>query len=172
MYLSCACRRAAFFLASSLTQDFTWLTSPPAVSKHVFIACEVQNGSVLRINSVNELRCHSVSWEASCLKYSSSEFTRYIKYLRWRSYRKGKITSQNCGNQWIYCSPLRWYLSMESHGGMILTGENRKTQRETCHSATLPTTNTIWSDPGSNPDFHSDRLATNRLSYDTIAACS
>jgi hypothetical protein len=31
----------------------------------------------------------------------------------------------------------RRYISMESHGGMILTGENRRTRRKTCPSATL-----------------------------------
>jgi hypothetical protein len=35
-------------------------------------------------------------------------------------------------------------------GGMILTGENRRTRRETCPSATLSTTNTTWTDPGAN----------------------
>jgi hypothetical protein len=32
-------------------------------------------------------------------------------------------------------------MNMESHGGMIWTGENRRTRRKTCPSATLSTTN-------------------------------
>jgi hypothetical protein len=31
---------------------------------------------------------------------------------------------------------LQWYMSMEIHGGMILTGKNRRTRRETCPSDT------------------------------------
>jgi hypothetical protein len=48
---------------------------------------------------------------------------------------------------------------------MILTGENWRTQRKTCSSATLSTTNPIWLDPGANPGLRDDRPATNRLSH-------
>jgi hypothetical protein len=34
---------------------------------------------------------------------------------------------------------------------MKLTGENRRTRGETCPSATLSTTNPIWTDPGIEP---------------------
>jgi hypothetical protein len=40
---------------------------------------------------------------------------------------------------------------MESHGGMILAGESRRTPRETCPSVTLSATNNTWTDPGANP---------------------
>jgi hypothetical protein len=33
------------------------------------------------------------------------------------------ILSPNCGHQWAYFSSPKWYMSMESHGGMILTGK-------------------------------------------------
>jgi hypothetical protein len=39
-------------------------------------------------------------------------------------------------------------MSLESDGGMILTGENRRTRRKTCPIATLSTTNPTWIDPG------------------------
>jgi hypothetical protein len=32
----------------------------------------------------------------------------------------------NCGHQQTYCPPRRWYISMDSHGGMILTGETEE----------------------------------------------
>jgi hypothetical protein len=48
---------------------------------------------------------------------------------------------------------------------MKLTGENRSTQRKTCPSATLSTTNPTWTDPGSNPGLHGGRLAANSLSH-------
>jgi hypothetical protein len=48
---------------------------------------------------------------------------------------------------------------------MILTGENQSTRGKTCPSATLSTTNPIWTDPGSKPGFRDGRLVTNRLSH-------
>jgi hypothetical protein len=50
---------------------------------------------------------------------------------------------------------------------MKLTGENRSTWGKTCPSATLPTTNRTWTDPGSNPGLRDERPATNRLSHGT-----
>jgi hypothetical protein len=38
-----------------------------------------------------------------------------------------------------------------AHGGMILTGGNRRTRRKTCPSATLSTTNPTWTNLGANP---------------------
>jgi hypothetical protein len=32
----------------------------------------------------------------------------------------------NCGHQLAYCSSQRWYMSMEKHGGIILTGEAKE----------------------------------------------
>jgi hypothetical protein len=48
-------------------------------------------------------------------------------------------------------------MSLESDGGMILTGENR---RETCPSATLSTTNPTWIDPGTKAQVVSRRPLT------------
>jgi hypothetical protein len=50
---------------------------------------------------------------------------------------------------------------------MKLTGENRSTRGKTSPSATLSTTNSTWTDPGSNPGLRSERPATNRLSHGT-----
>jgi hypothetical protein len=58
-------------------------------------------------------------------------------------------------------------MSLESDGGMILTGENRRTQRKTCPIATLSTTNPTWIDPGANPGLRGERPATNDLSHGT-----
>jgi hypothetical protein len=57
---------------------------------------------------------------------------------------------------------------------MILTGENRKTLRETCPSATLSTSNTTWTTLGSKSGLRSEKVATDRLSHDTailLAPC-
>jgi hypothetical protein len=48
-------------------------------------------------------------------------------------------------------------MSLESNGGMILTGKNRRTRRKTCPSATLSTTNPTWIDPDANPDLRGQR---------------
>jgi hypothetical protein len=60
-----------------------------------------------------------------------------------------------------------------SHVGMIRTREKRRTQRRTCKtcpSATLPTTSPSWTDPGTNPVLHGERLVTDRLSHCTTLA--
>jgi hypothetical protein len=62
-------------------------------------------------------------------------------------------------------------MSMENRGGMILTGKNRRIRRETCPSA-LSSTSPTWTDPGENPDLHSDRSATNCLSHGTVETYS
>jgi hypothetical protein len=58
-------------------------------------------------------------------------------------------------------------MSMKSDGGMILTGENRRTRRKTCPSATLSTNDPTWIDPGANPGLRGERPATNHLSHGT-----
>jgi hypothetical protein len=50
---------------------------------------------------------------------------------------------------------------------MILTGENRRTRRKTCPSATLSTTNPTRIDPGANPVLRGERPAANYLSHVT-----
>jgi hypothetical protein len=65
----------------------------------------------------------------------------------------GVRLSLNSGHQRAYCSSPRWYMSMESYGGMISTGENQRTLRKTCPSATLPTKNPTWTDPVAKPGF-------------------
>jgi hypothetical protein len=55
-------------------------------------------------------------------------------------------------------------MSLESDGGMILTGENRRTRGKTCPSASLSTTNPTWIDQG----LHGERPATNELSHGTF----
>jgi hypothetical protein len=56
-------------------------------------------------------------------------------------------------------------MSLESDGGMILTGENRRTRRKTCPSATLSTINPTWIEPGANPSLRGERPATNDLRH-------
>jgi hypothetical protein len=46
---------------------------------------------------------------------------------------------------------------MESHSGMILTGENQTNGRKTCTTiCTLSTTNPTWTDLGTNLSLHSE----------------
>jgi hypothetical protein len=58
-------------------------------------------------------------------------------------------------------------MSLESDGGMIFTGQNRRTRRKTCPSATLSTTNPTWIDLGTNPGLRGDRPVTDDLSHGT-----
>jgi hypothetical protein len=57
------------------------------------------------------------------------------------------------------------YMRVESHGGMIFTGENQTTGRKACPGATLSSTNLTWTDLVENPGLRSDRPATNILSH-------
>jgi hypothetical protein len=50
--------------------------------------------------------------------------------------------------QWWWTNECVW-----SIGGMILTGQNQNTQRETWPSTTLSTTNSIWAGLESNHDY-------------------
>jgi hypothetical protein len=72
----------------------------------------------------------------------------------------------------VYCSSPRWYMSMDSHGGMILTGENRRTWRQPCPNATLPTRLLKWTDQGTNPGLRGKKPPTNRLSHGTTKLMS
>jgi hypothetical protein len=56
---------------------------------------------------------------------------------------------------------------MESHAGITFTGENRKTRRKTCPSATLPTANHTRTNLGANPGLHDERPETNRMRHIT-----
>jgi hypothetical protein len=58
-------------------------------------------------------------------------------------------------------------MRMESHGGMTLTGETRRTRRKSCSSATLSIANSTWTDPGANKVLRGMRPATNHLSHGT-----
>jgi hypothetical protein len=58
---------------------------------------------------------------------------------------------------------------LEKNGRMILTEENRRTQRKTCPSTTFSTTNPTRIDPGANSGLRGERPATNRLSHGTAA---
>jgi hypothetical protein len=51
-------------------------------------------------------------------------------------------------------------MSMESSGGMILTGENRRNGEKTCPAFSLPTKNRTWSDSGVNPGLRDEGQAT------------
>jgi hypothetical protein len=63
-----------------------------------------------------------------------------------------------------YAFPI-WYEFGERRWNDTLTGENRRTRRKTCPSATLSSTNPTWIDPGTNPGLRGERSATNNLSY-------
>lgn len=51
---------------------------------------------------------------------------------------------------------------------MVLTGENQSTQRSTCPTATLSTTNLARTGLGSNLDLHGKRPRSNHASHDTV----
>jgi hypothetical protein len=46
---------------------------------------------------------------------------------------------------------------------MLLTGQNRRTRRNICTSATFSTAIPTWADLDANPGFRGERPATKRL---------
>jgi hypothetical protein len=104
--------------------------------------------------------CITVSW-------SVVELTKAVKYFILKcSCPWGETVSELRPPTGLLFIP-RWYMSMESHGGIILTGENRRTRRKTCPTDTLSTTNPTWTDPGANCGLRGGRPATNHLSHGT-----
>jgi hypothetical protein len=87
------------------------------------------------------------------------------------SCRWAEITSLNCGQQWAYCLSPGWYEYGEPRWNDIDRG-NRITRRKTCPSATLSTTNSAWTDPGTNPCLRGERPATNRQNHVTTNSCA
>jgi hypothetical protein len=79
----------------------------------------------------------------------------------------GENMSLNCDHQRACCSSPKWFMIIESHCGMIMTGENRRTRRKTCTSATLSTTNLTWTEPVANPFLCGERPAAYCLSHGT-----
>jgi hypothetical protein len=85
-----------------------------------------------------------------------------------------KVSSPNLRSLFFLFSSMGWeclwtasprHISVERHGGMILTAETEELW-ETCPIVTLSTT-PRWTDPGANPGRCCERLATNRLSHIT-----
>jgi hypothetical protein len=56
-----------------------------------------------------------------------------VRLFLWNWASNGPLGHPQIIHEWIWSS-----------GGMILTGENRRTRRNSCPSATLSTTNTTW----------------------------
>jgi hypothetical protein len=79
----------------------------------------------------------------------------------------GVRMSLNCGRQRASCLSRKCYMSMESYGGIILTGKP-KSSEETCPFVILFITSPTWSNRDANQDFRGERPANKqRLSHGT-----
>jgi hypothetical protein len=58
-------------------------------------------------------------------------------------------------------------MSMEKHGGIVLTGLTRRTRRQMWPSDTLSTTKPTWTDLGLKANLLGERPVTNCLSHGT-----
>jgi hypothetical protein len=58
-------------------------------------------------------------------------------------------------------------MSVKNRSGMMLKGENQRTQSKACCSATLSTTNPTWADLGANLSLRDDRpvVCPDQLGY-------
>jgi hypothetical protein len=146
------------------------ITELPSVgSAPVFIESREQRkclGSVESRQSQQLLLVISIS-AIILTRYQVRTRTRVLWYIRRLfSCRWGENVSLNCGQQRAYFSSHRWYVNMESYGGIILTGKIQRTQRKTCPSATLSSTNHTRNDPGANSGLRGESPLTNHLSHD------
>jgi hypothetical protein len=73
-------------------------------------------GSSIKLSAVDRMLC---LWSPAGFWVSVVTAT----LPRSRSRRPSEIMSLNCGHQRAFVNPLRWCMSMESHGGMMLTEE-------------------------------------------------
>jgi hypothetical protein len=80
-----------------------------------------------------------VELESRVLPFTSESTCTYILHNsrdRWqgtvtqRDTSWGETMSLNCSHQWAHCSSPRWYVSVESHGGMILTGKPKNSREK------------------------------------------
>jgi hypothetical protein len=88
---------------------------------------------------------------------------RFILLLWWSE------TNYLCGTVSVV-EPLSIRVMIYEYGAeeeLLLTRKIKKTRRQTCFSDTLSTTDRTWTDVGTNPGFHGEKSASNRLNYDT-----
>jgi hypothetical protein len=126
------------------------------------------NYSVIKVYRRNIDRNKTFS---SCISYFPAQGCegRSVRITNCNSFRKratfmlfismGEIMSLNCGHQRACGSCRRWYMSMEWWWNDT-DSQNRRTQRKTCLSANLSTTNPRWTDAGANPGLRRERPLT------------
>jgi hypothetical protein len=100
---------------------------------------------------------HVTNW--ACFKHSSC----YSCLSPW-----GETVSLDCGNQQAYCSSLRWYMSMKSHGGIIVIWDNRRTREKNLSQWHCPLQIPHTIEPGAKPGLRRERPATNSLRHGTV----
>jgi hypothetical protein len=137
-----SCDWSCVYNQSSADAAVTQLS--PAVTEALDLACKKQSSPATR---------HGGAWGKG--RYSSYSFTTSeLDEGEWSTSRPGRalplVPRFGFGER-------RW--------NDILTGENRRTRRKTCLSATLSTTNPTSTDLGANPDLRGERPATNDLSH-------
>jgi hypothetical protein len=79
-----------------------------------------------RVRSRTSSLVYSFGIMATNYLRSRVEATSETSFIRRQWFMSMGRVSLNCGHQRAYCSSPRWYMGIESHGGMILTGENRR----------------------------------------------
>jgi hypothetical protein len=119
----------------------------------------------------NNVMEHSPSWATACLSTSKeiprSLFYRDIHYDVHKTTSLVRILRQlnpvhtrtSYFLRSILILSLLLWVNMVS-GGMVMTGENRRTRRKIFPSATLFSTNPTWTDLGSKPGLRGDKRLT------------
>jgi hypothetical protein len=79
----------------------------------------------------------------------------------------GLVPKRGCLLTLAYYAFPRWYEFGARRWNYIDRGKPKNSERKTCPSATLSTTNPTWIDPSVNPGLRGERPATNDLSHGT-----
>jgi hypothetical protein len=138
-----------------LTDVFFWFSSvPPGQSRDIYIkSCH------------NRFLPHPYQFITHPLSVYSTLYSS--SFLFFPEGGVGLVPKRGCLLTLAFHTVPRWYEFGERRWNDILTGENRRTRRETCPSATSSTINATWIDPGANPGLRCERLAINDLRHGT-----
>jgi hypothetical protein len=142
----------------------------------LLVKCHFNSLKIVLGEALGRIACSLEVWrwwsmETRQRKLISCAWQSLVGWWYCCSCRWGKTTSLHCSHQRACCSSPKWYTGVESNGGMILTGENRRHRGITCPSAILSTTNPIRIDQGAKPGLREERSATKCLSHDTAFGC-
>jgi hypothetical protein len=116
--------------------------------------------TIMTIQAITAHNCYDFKQKLLC----NIPHKRGLWAFLWETLQWGETVSE-LGLLRVYCSYPTWYMSMESHDGMILAEKYRRTRRKISLSTILSTTHPTRTDLAANTELRIHRPATNRLGH-------